>query len=205
MVGIGAAEQPVAVVGGVVGTVVGVVVDTVAGEGGLLEVAEVVVVVGVQQEDTASVVGVGVSRAGSLASCNARAHRYLHHTRCTYHPLKEVVGGSLVVVRGGMLGGRVSLHLAVFGFVGDRAGQDKSQGEVVVVAVAGTHTDLEKGSADEEVVPAVGQEEGAPVSSFAPCLGSTCLDLGWVVGGESHESVTAVWHAALVSCPAVSG
>lgn len=47
----------------------GVVVDTVVGEGGLLSIAEVAVVVGVRhQEDTASGVGWGVSRVGSSVS-----------------------------------------------------------------------------------------------------------------------------------------
>ena len=84
-----------------------------------------------------------------------------------------------------MPGGWVSLLLAVFGFVGDRASQNDSQGGVVVlVAVAtaetaDTHTDREKGSAAEGV-----EEEGAPVPSSVPCLGSTCLDLDWVVEGE---------------------
>jgi hypothetical protein len=96
----------------------------------------------------------------------------------------EVVAGSPVVVQGGTLGERVSLRPAVLGMVGDH---DKTQGEVVVVAVvaavADTHTDPEKDSAGEEVVPAVGREEGAPVTSFVPCLGSTCPNLGWVVEG----------------------
>lgn len=83
-----------------------------------------------------------------------------------------------------MPGERVSLHLAVFEFVDDCAGQNKCQGEVVVVAVADTHTDPEKGFVGEEVVPAVEQEQGAPVSSSVPCLGLTCLDLYWVVEGE---------------------
>ena len=188
IVDIDAAEQLVAVVGGEVGTVVGVVVDTVVGEGGLLSIAGVVVVVGVQhqEEGTASAAGEGVSRIGLSASWNTRAHQYLHHTRRTYHPLVEVVVASPVVAHEGMPGGRVSLPLVVFGFVGDRAGQNKSQGEVavvVVVAVADTHTDPEKGSAAEEVAPAVGWEEGAPVSSSVPSLGSTCLDLDWVVEG----------------------
>lgn len=88
---------------------------------------------------------------------------------------------------------RVSWHLAVFGIVGDCVGQDKSRGGVVVVAVADIHTDPEKDSAGEEGVPAVGREEEAPVSSFVPCLGSTCPDLDWVVvEGEPHESATAV-------------
>ena len=82
--------------------------------------------------------------------------------------------------------------LAVFGFVGDCVDQNKSQGGVVVgvaaavaiaVAIADTRTDPEKGSAAEVVAPAVEEEEEAPVSSSVPCLGSTCLDLDWVVEG----------------------
>ena len=46
----------------------GAVVDTVVGEGGLLLIVEVVVVVGVRQEDIASVVGEAVSRVGASAS-----------------------------------------------------------------------------------------------------------------------------------------
>jgi len=59
--------------------------------------------------------------------------------------------------------------------IGDHAGQDESQGGVVVavVAVADIHTDPEKGSVGGAVVLAVREEE-APVSSFVPCLGPTC-------------------------------
>lgn len=89
----------------------------------------------------------------------------------------EVVVGSPAVVRGGTPGERVSLHLAVSGSLGDCAGRNRFRGVVVVVAVVDTHTDPEKDSAGEEVVPAVGQEAGAPVSSFDPCLGSTCPGL----------------------------
>ena len=66
IVDIDAAEQLVAVVGEEVGTVVGVAADTVIGEEGLLSVAGVVVVVGVQhqEEGTASVAGEGVSGIG---------------------------------------------------------------------------------------------------------------------------------------------
>lgn len=51
-----------------------------------------------------------------------------------------------------------------------------------MVAVADIHTDPEKGSAGEEGDPAVGQEEEALVSSFVPCLDSTCPD--WAGEGE---------------------
>lgn len=71
---------------------------------------------------------------------------------------------------------QVSLHLAVLRMVGDRVGQDKSQGGVVAVAVADTRTDPERDSVGGEAVPAAGQEK-APVSSFVPCLGSSCPDL----------------------------
>jgi len=187
IVDVDVAEQPVAVVGGEVGTVVGVVVDTVVGEGGLLSIAGVVVVVGPQHqgEGTASVAGEGVSRIGLSVSWNTRAHQYLHHTRRTYHPWVEVAAASPVVAQEGMPGGLESLPLAVFGFVGDCVGQNRSQEEVVVaVAVADIHTDPEKDSAAEEVVPAVGWEEGAPESSSVPYLGSRCLNLDWVVEGE---------------------
>ena len=72
--------------------------------------------------------------------------------------------------------------LAVLGFFGDRASQNKSQGGVVVAAVvvADIHTDPEKGSVGGAVVLAVEREEEAPVSSIVPCLGSTCLDLDCV-------------------------
>ena len=177
IVDVDAAEQLVVVVGGEVGTVVGAVVDTVVR--GLPTVAGVVVVVGVQhrEEGTASAVGEGVSRIGLSVSWNTRAHRHLHHTRRTYHPLVEVVATSPVVAQEGMPVGRVSLPLAAFGLVGDCAGQNTFQGVAVAVVVADTHTYPERGSAAEEVAPAVGWEEGAPVSSSVPCLGSTCLDL----------------------------
>lgn len=84
------------------------------------------------------------------------------------------------------------MHLAVLWLIGGCAGQDKSQGEVVAVVVADTHTDPGRDSVDEEVVPAVGREEGVLVSSFVPSLGSSCPNLGWVVEGERHESATAV-------------
>ena len=89
----------------------------------------------------------------------------------------EDVAGSPVVGRGGTRGEQVSLHLAVFGFVVDRAGQNRSQGVVVVVADADTHIDPEKDSAGEGGVLVVGREEEAPASSFDPYPGSTCPDL----------------------------
>ena len=56
------------------------------------------------------------------------------------------------------------MHLVVLGMIDDRVGQDNSQGGVVAVVVADTHTDPEKDSAGEGVVPAVGREGEAPVS-----------------------------------------
>ena len=162
-----------AVVGGEVGTLVGVVVDTVVEE---VSIAGAVVV-GVQHRE-ASVAGAGDSRIGLSVSWDTRAHQYLHHTRCTYHLLAGVAAASLAVAQKGMLGGWGSLLLVAFELVGDRAGQNKSRGGVVVVVVivvavviADTHTDHEKDS---------DAEEGALVSSSVPCLGSTCLDLDCV-------------------------
>ena len=95
----------------------------------------------------------------------------------------EDVAGSLVVVQRGTLEERVSSRLAVFGSVGDRAGQYKYRGEVAVFAVADTHIDPEKGFVGEGVVPAVGREAEAPASSFVPCLDSMRPDPGQVVEG----------------------
>jgi hypothetical protein len=66
----------------------------------------------------------------------------------------------------------------VLGSVVDRAVQYKSQGVAAAVAVADIRTDPGRDSAGEEAVPVVGQEEGAPASSFVPCLGSACPGLG---------------------------
>lgn len=88
----------------------------------------------------------------------------------------EVVVGLPAVAQGGTLGARESLHLGVSVMVDDHVDQDKSQGGVVVVVVADVHTDPEKDSAGEGVVLAAERGRGAPVSSFVPCLDSTCLN-----------------------------
>jgi hypothetical protein len=71
-----------------------------------------------------------------------------------------------------MPAGQVSLHLAVFGMVGDRVSRGGSRGgvAVAVVAMGDIHTDPEKDSAGGVVVLVVGRDE-ALVSSFVPCLG----------------------------------
>jgi len=76
--------------------------------------------------------------------------------------------------------------------VGDHVARDKSQGGVVAVAVADTHTDPERDSAGEGVVPVVGREQEVPVSSFVPYLDSACPNPDQVVEGERHVSETAV-------------
>lgn len=93
---------------------------------------------------------------------------------------------------------QLPLHLEVFETVDDRVGRDNSQGGVVAVAIAAEaavadiHVDPQKGYPGVVVIPIVGQEEEAPVSSFVPCLGSMCLYLDWVVEEEPRESTTAV-------------
>jgi hypothetical protein len=91
-----------------------------------------------------------------------------------------------VVVQGGRPGEQVSLRLAVWGMAGDHVDQSRTQGGVVavVVAVAGIHTDPEKGFAGEEVVPVVGWGGEAPAASLVPSLGSTCPNLDWVAEGR---------------------
>ena len=121
----------------------GEVVDNGVGEGGLASIEEVVVA-GVQnQEGTVSVVGEVASKVESSVSSFISARQNLHHTRYTCRPWMEVVAASPVVVREGTRGERVSSHLEVFGLTDDRAGQDKSQGEAVAVAVVGIRTDPE--------------------------------------------------------------
>lgn len=59
----------------------------------------------------------------------------------------------------------------------DRAGQDKSQEGVAVVAVVDMRADPVTDSVDEEVVLVVGRVK-VPGASFAPCPDSTRLSAG---------------------------
>ena len=176
----------VVVVGPEVGTVVRAPVDTVVGEMVLLSVGGDAVVTG-----TVSVVVEAASEAGFQVSCNGFVYLNLHHTRHTYHPWVRVGAESPVVVRVETSVEQLPLHLEVFEMIDDRVGQDNSQGGVVAVAVADTHVGPEKGSAGVVVLLIAGREE-APVSSFAPRLGSTRPHLDQVVEKEPHESATAV-------------
>jgi hypothetical protein len=108
----------------------------------------------------------------------------------SYPPYLSSLGGGCCKIAcccsRGKAGEQVSLRLAVFGMAGDHVDQSRTQGGVVavVVAVADIHTDPEKGSAGEEVVPVVGWGGEAPASSFVPSLGSTCPNLDWVAEGR---------------------